>query len=96
MKRRLFNIAWSVVNQFNSFGEALAHAWKVIKLQVELCIGVVKFAYMKKDGTRREATGTLMDVPAVKGERKPNFGLLTYFDIDCSEWRSCLIQNIIF
>jgi len=96
MKRRLLNIAWSVVNQFDSFGEALKHAWKVIKLQAELCMGVVKFAYTKKDGTRRAAIGTLDNVPAVKGERKSPFSLLTYFDLEANDWRSAKVELLIF
>jgi hypothetical protein len=96
MKSRLFNIAWSVVDQFDSFGEALRHAWKVIKLQAALCLGVVKFAYTKKDGTRRAAIGTLDNVPAVKGVRKSPFNLLTYFDTEANDWRCAKIENLIF
>ena len=96
MKTRLFNIAWSIVDQFDSFGEALRHAWKVIKLQFELCIGVVKFAYTKKDGTRRAAIGTLDNVPTVKGVRKSLPSLLTYFDIEAGDWRCAKVENLIF
>lgn len=96
MKRRLFNIAWSVRNQFATFSEALVHAWKVVKLQFALCIGVVKFSYTKKDGSRREAIGTLDNVPAVKGERRTNHGVFTYFDIPAQDWRSAKVENLIF
>lgn len=97
MKRRLFNIAWAIRKQFNTFAEALTHAWKVIKLQFELCIGVVKFKYKKIDGSIREAVGTRDNVPATKGsDRSPNYGILTYFDIEADGWRSAKIENLLF
>jgi hypothetical protein len=98
MKRRLFNIAWYIVDQFDSFSEALAHAWKVIKLQFELCTqALVKFKYVKvSDGSVREAVGTLENVPATTGAKKANHGLLTYFDVEANGWRSCRISNLVF
>lgn len=96
MKRRLFNIAWSVRAQFATFSEALTHAWRVVKLQISLCLGIVKFSYTKKDGSRREAVGTLDSVPAVKGERRTNHGVLTYFDLDAQNWRAAKVENLIF
>ncbi|MBB6109738.1 hypothetical protein SAMN05421821_105156 [Mucilaginibacter lappiensis] len=98
MKRRLFNIAWSIVDQFNSFAEALAHAWKVIKLQYALCTqALVRFKYIKvSDGSVREAVGTLDGVPVTTGKKVVNYGLLTYFDLDAAGWRSCRIENLIF
>lgn len=98
MKRRLFNIAWSIVNQFDSFAAALTHAWKVIKLQYALCTqAVVNFTYKKVDGTIREAVGTLESVPTPKGGfRKPNHSLLTYFDLQQQDWRCAKVENLIF
>lgn len=97
MRSRLFRIAHSIKANFVTFGEALAFAWKVIKLQFELCIGVVKFKYKKIDGNLRETTGT-RDVPYSKmGNPRPvNYGVLTYFDIESDGWRSCRISNLIF
>ena len=98
MKRRLFNIAWSIVGQFDSFGDALAHAWKVIKLQYALCSeAVVTFTYRKVDGSIREAVGTLETVPTPKGGfKKTNYSLLTYFDLQQQDWRCAKIENLIF
>lgn len=98
MKRRLFNIAWSIKSQFASFGESLAHAWKIVKLQVELCLGVVCFKYKKvSDGSIREAKGTLDNVPAVKGtDKAKNWGVINYFDVDAAGWRSFRAENLIF
>lgn len=98
MKRILFNIAWAVRKQFSTFSEALTYAWRTIKLQWALCLGVVTFSYKKvSDGSLRVATGTLDSVPATKGPRRePNYGLLTYYDLDAQDWRSAKISNLIF
>lgn len=101
MKTRLFNIAWSVRKHFATFAEALVHAWKVVKLQIGLCLGIVKFQYKKIDGSIRQAIGTLDEIPAEKRPaagtpRKVNFGLLTYFDIEAGDFRSAKIENLIF
>ncbi|AMR32396.1 hypothetical protein A0256_13670 [Mucilaginibacter sp. PAMC 26640] len=98
MKKRLFNIAWSIVDQFNSFSEALTHAWKVIKLQLALTTrALVNFTFKKVDGSIREAVGTLVNVPIPKGgARKPKSSLLTYFDLQQNDWRCAKVENIIF
>jgi len=72
MKRRLFNIAWSIVDQFSSFAEALVHAWKVIKLQWALCTqALVCFKYKKVDGSIRVAKGSNESLPYVPSEMWP-------------------------
>lgn len=96
MKRRLFNIAWTVRKSFTTFSEALVYAWKVIKLQIALCLGVVTFQYKKIDGSIRTAVGTRDNVPAIKGTGKPNHTVLTYFDVEVAGWRSCQLQSLIF
>lgn len=99
MKTRLFNIAWSVRKHFATFAEALTHAWKVIKLQWSLCLGVVTFAYRKIDGSIRHATGTNDNIPADKkpvGKPQSSFCVLTYFDVEADNFRSAKIENLIF
>ncbi|MFA6087451.1 SH3 beta-barrel fold-containing protein [Mucilaginibacter sp.] len=98
MKSRLFNIAWAVRKQFSSFSEALAFAWKTVKLQIQLCLGVVTFRYKKvSDGSIRTATGTNDHGQQLKGsDRAKNYGILTYFDTEANGFRSCQIQNILF
>jgi hypothetical protein len=96
MKSRLFSIAWTVRKQFSSFSESLVYAWKIVKLQVALCLGVVTFSYTKKDGSRREAIGTLDSVPATKGNHRSNYSVLTYFDLDARDWRAAQIGSLIF
>lgn len=60
---------------------------------------VVRFVYLKKDGTLRQAVGTLQP-DAVKanvvgtghGRGKEQF---TYIDLEKMQWRSFLKENII-
>lgn len=96
MKTRLFNIAWTVRKSFATFSEALTYAWKVVKLQIALCLGVVTFQYKKIDGTIRTAVGTRDNVPATKGIGKPNNSVLTYFDLEAQGWRSAQMASLIF
>lgn len=98
MRRRLFNIAWAVRKQFSTFSEALTHAWRTIKLQWALCLGVVTFSYKKvSDGSIRVATGTLDHGQQLKGSDRPkNYGILNYWDTEAQGFRSCHVENIIF
>jgi hypothetical protein len=96
MKSRLFHIAHSIKGQFSTFGEALARAWKIIKLQMELCLCTVEFTYRKVDGSIRKARGTRDNVPAVKGTGHINYGVVVYFDLDAQAYRSAKAENIIF
>lgn len=100
MKRRLFNIAWSIVDQFDSFSQALVHAWKTIKLQLALCLNsLVSFKYKKaSDGSIREANGSNASLSYIHSDKpKPvNHGILVYFDLDAKAFRSAKVENIIF
>ncbi|WP_094570750.1 SH3 beta-barrel fold-containing protein [Mucilaginibacter xinganensis] len=99
MKKRLFNIAWAVRKQFNTFSEALKHSWKVVKLQWALCIeAVVNFKYKKVDGSIREAKGSNESLNYTPSEKpkNTNFGVLVYFDLEACGFRSCKIENLIF
>lgn len=95
MKSRLFYLAHTVKSHFNTFSEALTYAWSVIKFQWSLCLGIVKFKYLKKDGSVRQATGTLCDVPKAAGSRPKNYGVVTYFDLDAQEYRSFQSHSLI-
>lgn len=96
MKSRLFNIAWSVADKFDTFSEALTYAWKVIKLQWSLLCGTISFSYKKVDGSIRKAVGTL-DVSYERKTDKPsNKNVFTYWDIECGMFRGCKIENLIF
>ena len=61
---------------------------------------VVRFAYMKKDGSVREAFGTLNAALCDKhingrGQSPENWGCSCYFDVEKGQFRSFRWQNII-
>src|SRR5690606_39900987 len=58
-RSRLFRMAHAIKSQFTTFAKALAHAWRVIKLQARMLLGDVAFQYRKVDGGIRDAVGTL-------------------------------------
>ena len=65
----------------------------VEELQNLLHKGIVSFEFIKKDGTTRQAKGTLLaeHLPAPKADSKPhkkNDNVVVYFDLDKNEFRS--------
>ncbi len=66
----------------------------------EMSSRVVEFYYMKKDGTKRQAFGTLQPeviVPLISNasERKPNPDLVTYYDTEAQAFRSFKKVNFV-
>ena len=71
--------------------------------RIALCVAamktrIVEFYYKKKDGTLRQAFGTLQDnviLPLLKDatNREPNPELVTYFDTVKQQWRSFRKEN---
>lgn len=64
--------------------------------------GVVSFEYLKKDGTTRQAIGTLLEsiilekggeMPKGTGDTPSN--TIPYWDLDKCSWRSCLKDNLV-
>ena len=96
MKSKLFRIAHSIKANFETFGQALAQAWKLIKLQINMMLGNVRFSYRKVSGEIREAVGTLSVTYESKnsGRSIPNDSFL-YFDVESNGWRSFKISNLI-
>lgn len=63
----------------------------------------VKFVYMKKDGTRRQARGT-RKLSAIPENSHPGEGTsfrpespntIKYYDFDAEGWRSFLVANFV-
>jgi hypothetical protein len=59
----------------------------------EMCDRVVEFFYLKKDGTTRQAFGTLQQEVVIahvtsQPNKEPNPDLVTYFDTEAQAWRS--------
>ena len=90
--------------------QALKYAWWFEDFRTKLSTGVWRFSYFKKDGTIREAVGTLCmefipEDQRPKGDmsdgaaRKPAAGVFTYYDLyadgDCGAWRSFRLDLFI-
>ena len=71
--------------------------------RIALCVAamktrVVEFYFIKKDGTMRQAFGTLQDdiiLPLINGtsNRTPNNDLVTYYDTEKNQFRSFKKEN---
>lgn len=90
--------AWRLIRQ-NGYtrSEAMKTAWLLAKVKRGMRAGVVSFAYLKMDGSVREAHGTLMSsaVPATGGHRREDPTLMTYYDTDKRSWRCFKKANIL-
>jgi hypothetical protein len=66
-------------------------------LREKLAKGIVNFSYVKKDGSLRNACGTLFGIGhTIKGTGKGRTCpyTLSYYDVDCKGWRSFIIENL--
>ena len=82
----------------------VAKAWLFEKLRTAMQSDVIRFAYVKNDGTTREARGTLCPkfIP-LKAQPKGNYEndgeeeplRFNYYDIDALWWRSFYIDAFI-
>jgi hypothetical protein len=78
--------------------EAMAKAWKVIKLKSAMKEGKAQFSYTKKDGSTRAATGTTNSIYFQyerKTDRPAPAGLVTYFDLEKNAFRAFNAENIL-
>ena len=73
---------------------------KISKLREDLSKGAVKFSYMKKDGSVREAFGTtnMNFIPIEQQPSDPDYignpNQIRYYDLDKKEWRSFISDNL--
>lgn len=97
-KSVVFKMAHQLMKNFHwTLSEALKQSWKVWKLRKQLHQGICQFNYLKKDGTLREAFGTLRNVEYLyKGSNKFQFDNLTvrYFDVEAQDFRAFKAQNL--
>ena len=84
--------------------QALKYAWWFEDFRTKLQTGVFRFSYFKKDGSIRQAKGTL-NVLLLPEDKLPHSGLdpdavtpadtFAYYDLDAAGWRSFRIDNFI-
>lgn len=69
-------------------------------LQLKMMNGVAHFLYKKKDGTIRDAWGTLLEKVVVNningyGEPRRYYNCQAYFDIESQSWKSFRYENLV-
>ena len=84
--------------------QALHYAWWFEDFRTKLRAGVWRFSYFKKDGSIREARGTLSPL-LIPADKLPSSGAsldkeksassFPYYDLDRCAWRSFDIRNFI-
>lgn len=98
-KTEIMQQAWQFVKRNGfSISEALKVAWRNIKVKMMMKKRIVKFYFLKVDGSIREAYGTLKEnlIPATVGsDRKRNDTVQTYFDTEKGEWRCFKKANLM-
>ena len=78
--------------------KCMKKAWQIAKLKQAMRNRVVSFSYWKKNGKIRHAHGTLIAalLPETKHtDKASNPGVITYFDTDLNQWRSCRANSLI-
>lgn len=90
--------AWALFRTTGkTFAVCLSNAWGLYRLTRRMRSGVVRFAYMKADGSLRRACGTLQDISAtLKGSGRPDDGrTVKYYDTEAAGWRSFKVENLV-
>ena len=80
-----------------TFAKALTTAWRVYRLQKAMRGNVVKFSFLKKDGSVRNAEGTLQApiLGDVKGIRAFNPKVVNYYDTEKLAFRCFQSQSLL-
>ena len=98
MKSQVFKSAWSLVKSLGlTLSEALKKAWKAFKLKSEMLTKPVYFQFKKKDGSIRDAYGTL-NSDAFDYEYKGGKGnnlTVAYYDLNAKGFRCFKIENLL-
>lgn len=96
----LLNRVTNMVIKGYNLSQSLQTSAKIEALQLQLVNGTAHFLYRKKDGSIREAFGTLLERVVERningcGYPRKLDGLQAYFDIEEQEWRSFRYENLI-
>ena len=98
--KEIMQMAWQFVKRNGySMSEALKVAWANFKLKMAMKSRIVRFYFLKVDGSTREAFGRLAEgmIPAIAGTdtRKPNDTIQTYYDTEKAAWRCFKRANLL-
>lgn len=80
-----------------SLSSSLKKAWRLYRLtKVLLKNQTATFSYLKKDGSVREAVGTLQKIGEhIKGTGKTSSKVFRYWDLEANWFRCFNIENLI-
>ena len=80
-----------------SRSEAFRKAWAIVKLRQAMKEKVCKFAYLKKDGSVRQAVGTTSSefFSYQSQGRTSSPKVVTYYDVEKKGFRSFRNENIV-
>lgn len=99
MMKEVMTMAWTFVKRNGyTMSEALKCAWRNVKLKARLHKGIVKFYFMKVDGSIREAFGTLRSdlvAPTGDSDRRRNDTVQVYYDTEKQEYRCYKKANLL-
>ncbi len=97
-------LSWNIFRSISdktmkSWSISLRKAWAIIKLKSKMRGESVKFSFLKKDGTTRNAIGTLSEakIPSAnqsKGIRASVYSVTTFYDLNKDAWRCFKNENI--
>ena len=87
------------------WSDCVRRAWWFVHFRKNLAHGFATFSFFKKDGSIREARGTLF-FPLIPADKHPKeksqmsnvkcqISTFSFFDLDKQEWRSFSIANFI-
>ena len=87
------------------WSDCVRRAWWFVHFRKNLAHGFATFSFFKKDGSIREARGTLF-FPLIPADKHPKekcqmsnvkcqISTFSFFDLDKQEWRSFDITNFI-
>jgi len=96
----LLNRATNMVLSGYDLTQSLQTSVLIEALQFKLMNGTAHFIYRKKDGTIREAWGTLLEKVVINntngyGAPRKLYNCQAYFDIEIQKWRSFRYENLI-
>lgn len=94
------DFAKSIVMRGHNLNQLVQNSISIESLKLLLMKGTAHFLYRKKDGTIREAFGTLLGKVVERntnglGHPRKYDGLVAYFDIEDQAWKSFRFENFI-
>ena len=90
-----------IVHRTGNMTLSAAKAMQIELLKTKMSTGIAHFAFLKKDGSVREAFGTIQsNIATAKtngfGVSRECYNTTAFFDIEKGEWRSFRWENLLW